>query len=69
MACIPIKTGFICTDDAWLSLAPFGARVWMSYHHYTGPEFYRSESAITPIITPSRKTWDAFTKWRKENAN
>jgi hypothetical protein len=51
---------------AWVNLAAYGAKVWCEYHNYLGPTFYRSENAIKIIETPSRKTWRAFEKWRKE---
>lgn len=66
MTCTKIEHGFICGPDAFVDLSPYGAKVWMSWHHYTGPLFYRSEAAIKPIVWPSKKTWDAFEKWRKE---
>lgn len=63
MGCIRIEHGFICEADDFVNLAPFGSKVWMSWHHYLGPTFYRSESAIKQIESPSKKTWDAFYKW------
>lgn len=63
MACIQVEYGFICGPDDFVNLSPFGANIWMSWHHYHGPTFYRSESAIKTIKTPSRKTWNAFRKW------
>ena len=50
-----------------ISLEPYGAKVWMEYHRYMGPAFFRSLNRITPIITPSKKTWEAFSKWKIEN--
>lgn len=63
MACIRIEHGFICGPDNFVDLKPFGAKVWMEWHHYHGPTFYRSESRIQPILWPHKKTWDAFGKW------
>jgi len=60
------QMAIICTPDRFVNLEPFGAKVWCEYHAYLGPSFYRSESAVTEIRTPSRKTWDAFQKWRDE---
>ena len=54
----------VCGPDNFVSLQPFGASVWCVYHNYLGPTFYRSEKAIVPITKPSRKTWDAFQRWR-----
>lgn len=54
----------VCGPDNFVSLESFGAKVWCEYHKYLGPTFYRSENAIKPIDRPSRKTWDAFQKWR-----
>lgn len=67
MNCIIIEHGFICGDDDFVNLAPYGAKVWVSWHHYLGPTFYRSESAIKPIVVPSKKTWAAFEKWRENS--
>lgn len=63
MTCLKIKDGYLCMDDDFVSLEPYGAKVWMSWHHYLGPTFYRSEAAIKPIMSPSEKTWDAFERW------
>jgi hypothetical protein len=65
MACIRIEHGFLCGPDDFVNMEPFGAHVWMSWHHYLGPTFYRSEAMIKPILVPSKKTWDAFGKWRE----
>lgn len=64
MACVRIEHGFICGPDDFVDMSPFGAKVWMEWHHYLGPTFYRSEAAIKPIIVPSRKTWTAFEAWQ-----
>lgn len=63
MACFRIEHGFICGPDDFVNLKPFGACVWMEWHHYMGPTFFRSENAIKPIYYPSKKTWDAFQRW------
>ena len=54
----------MCVPNAFVSLEPFGAKVWCEMHSYLGPTFYRSEAAIKPINTPSRKTWRAFEAWQ-----
>jgi hypothetical protein len=64
MGCIRIEHGYICGPDAFVNLEQFGANVWVSWHNYMGPTFYRSKNMIKPIEVPSKKTWDAFTKWR-----
>lgn len=67
MACHRIALNvIICGPDHFVSLESYGAKVWCEYHNYLGPAFYRSENAITEIRHPSRKTWDAFQKWRNE---
>jgi hypothetical protein len=66
MTCIPIKNGVVCCHDDFVNLAPYGAKVWMSWHNYLGPVFYRSKNAIKQIDVPSQKTWDAFGKWHKQ---
>lgn len=66
MACHQIApTAIICGADKFADLAPYGAKVWVEYHNYLGPTFYRSGRMLTPIRVPSRKTWDAFDKWFK----
>jgi len=67
MTCIKIEYGFLCGSDDFVNLESFGAKVWMSWHHYSGPIFYRSKNAIKPIVSPSKKTWDAFELWFKQN--
>jgi len=57
--------GVLCVPNAFVSLEPFGAKVWCEMHSYLGPTFFRSESAIKPIDTPSRKTWKAFDAWQE----
>lgn len=65
MTCHRISTAVIvCGHDSFVNLAPFGANVWCEYHNYLGPSFYRSEKAIAEIRVPSRKTWEAFQRWR-----
>lgn len=66
MTCCKIKDGWLCMDDDFVNLEPYGARVWMSWHHYCGPTFYRSKAALKPIISPSKKTWDAFARWMEK---
>ncbi len=66
MTCIHIHSGIMCVPHAFVPLEPFGAKVWCEYHSYTGPTFYRSGRAIKEIEKPSKKTWDAYYKWRKK---
>ncbi len=61
----PGFVGHICHGDHWLSLEPFGAKVWCDDHNWLGPTFYRSEAALKVIEKPSRKTWAAYCKWRE----
>lgn len=61
----PGFVGHICHGDHWLSLEPFGAKVWVDDHNWLGPTFYRSEAALKVIESPSKKTWGAYEKWRK----
>lgn len=62
MTCHKINNAIVCIND-FVSLEPYGAKVWCDFHQYLGPTFYRSESAIKPIWKPSKKTYDAFAKW------
>jgi len=66
MSCIRIEHGYICGPDSVVDLSSYGAKIWMEWHHYLGPTFFRSVNRITPIVTPSRKTWAAFEKWQGE---
>lgn len=61
----PGFVGHICHADHFLSLEPYGAKVWVEDHNYLGPTFYRSERAIKAIDLPSPKTWAAYIKWRE----
>ena len=64
MTCIRFNGGVLCVPNAFVSLEPFGAKVWCEMHSYLGPTFFRSENAIKVIETPSRKTWKAFEAWQ-----
>jgi len=70
MACTsfsgPGFVGHICGPDYFVSLEPYGAKVWCEFHNYLGPTFFRSEKASVPIDNPSRKTWQAFKAWHAE---
>lgn len=55
--------GHISHADYFVSLEPFGAKVWCEYHTYLGPSFFRSEAALKEIRVPSKKTWCAFSNW------
>ena len=63
MTCVRIVGGFLCGPDDFVNLENYGAHVWVEWHHYTGPTFFRSENRIKPIGSPSKKTWDAFQRW------
>ena len=71
MTCHKVKSpggrvvAIICGPDSFVNLEPYGAKVWCEDHNYIGPHFFRSENAIAEIRTPSRKTWDAYVKWRE----
>ena len=56
-------TGHIHVPDAVVDLEPFGAKVWLEWHNYLGPTFFRGEHSSEPIRNPSRKTWGAFEAW------
>lgn len=65
MTCFKVKYGYVCGPDKIIDLSPLGAKVWMEWHNYLGPIFYRSKNMIKPIGTPSKKTWEAFERWRE----
>ena len=69
MACTRIKSGFLCVVGNSVDMEPFGEKIWMRWHNYLGPTFYRSKSMIKPIINPSRKTWKAFDAWKSTQPN
>jgi len=67
MSCVVTTNAIICyPKHTCVPLESYGAKVWMEYHTYLGPTFYRSENMISPIYTPSKKTWQAFDKWISE---
>lgn len=66
MTCINIGNGFVCMSDNFVNLEKYGAKVWCEYHSYLGPSFFRSENCIKEIRVPSKKTWDAYKKWRED---
>lgn len=68
MTCHKIPNGFICSSAFSVDLEPYGAKVWCEYHAYLGPMFFRSDSCITEIRCPSKKTWKAYEKWREHVA-
>ena len=63
MTCKKLDNAIICGPDYVVNLAPYGSKVWMEWHHYIGPTFYRSMNMIKPIDTPSSKTWMAYSDW------
>lgn len=64
MTCVVTPNAIICFPKyTCVDLRPFGARIWMEYHTYLGPIFFRSESMIQQIYMPGKKTWLAFDKW------
>lgn len=66
MTCHFMGGAIICTADTFVNLEPYGAKIWVEYHSYTGPAFFRSQNSNKEILTPSRKTWDAFYRWFEE---
>ena len=69
MTCVRVGSAIVCgIPDTFVSLEKYGAKVWCEMHSYLGPSFYRSERAITPIQTPSIKTWKAYEQWQNEIA-
>lgn len=69
MTCTKIPNGIVCSfTEYFVNLEHFGAKVWCDYHTYLGPMFFRSEACIKEIRVPSKKTWNAYEKWREEVA-
>ena len=70
MSCIEFAcngvTGHIHIPDYIVDLAPYGSRVWLEFHRYTGPAFFRGRESKEEIRNPSRKTWRAFEAWHRE---
>lgn len=55
----------ICSfAEAFVDMRPFGAAVFMEFHHYLGPTFFRSARSDRPI-NPGAKCWAAYEKWSK----
>jgi len=65
MPCIRVEHEFFCGSE-FVDLRPYGAKIWMCWHRYLGPVFYRSAATIKPIEVPGRKTWAAFEKWKSQ---
>ena len=67
MGCIPFSFdggwGHIHVPDHVVNLEPFGAKVWCEFSRSLGPAFFRSERSTLEIAKPSKKTWEAFSKW------
>ena len=59
-------TGHICIPDHVVDLSPYGSRVWLEFHRYTGPSFFRGQNSTEEICNPSRKTWRAFEAWHQK---
>lgn len=53
----------VCSfSEAFVDMRPYGAAVWMEFHHYIGPVFYRSKRGMDPM-EPGKKCWEAYEKW------
>jgi len=65
MACIPITNfGFICTNT-FGRLHVGNKYVWVEYHHYCGPTFYKDYNCTKPY-DPDYKNdpvWTVFQQW------
>jgi hypothetical protein len=57
-----------CTD-ALVNLKPYGSRVWLEWHNYLGPSFYRGPKSAEEIRMPGKKTWEVFERWKKDYDN
>ena len=69
MACTPISgtgfVGFICGPEI-VNLEKYGApRIWMEWHNYLGPTFFRGKYGPA-IQVPGEKAWEAFRVWHVE---
>jgi hypothetical protein len=56
--------GHMCHADYFAPLDEYGAKVWCEDYNYLDPAFYRSEAALKEIRIPSKKTLEAYYKWR-----
>ena len=63
MTCIKIPNGIICMGNPTQDLRIYGSSVYMDWHEYCGPTFFRDKNCNSVIHTPGKKTWAAFDKW------
>lgn len=66
MPCIRIGNAILTVAPERVSLKTYGSNVWMEYHHFLGPTFFRSPRSETELVA-GRKIWDAFYKWQEEH--
>lgn len=64
--CIQIEHGWLCLDEGPIDMSQYGAKVFMLWHPYCGPTFFRSVNCIKAIEAPGKKTWAAFDQWKAE---
>lgn len=66
MACNFFSGGVYCTADAMINLRPYGSSVWMEWHNYLGPSFFRGKHSNSDMQA-GRKTWKAFELWYEQS--
>lgn len=64
MTCVKIHNGIICVNP-WGRIKVGSKYVWIDYHTYCGPTFWR-DRAMTKIYDPANENdpvWPEFEKW------
>lgn len=49
MTCHHIGNAIVCTQPAYRLPLADGRRIWMEWHHYCGPTFYRDRGLMRMI--------------------
>ena len=64
MTCIRFGSGIVCVSP-WGRMKVGNRYVWVDFHEYCGPSFYR-DSAMSQVYDPkdeSDPVWPQFEKW------
>lgn len=67
MTCIPFGSAIVCVSPS-ARLKVGNRYVWMDFHEYCGPSFWR-DSAMSKVYDPADENdpvWDAFDVWLKK---
>lgn len=67
MTCINFGSGIVCVNP-WGRLTVGNRYVWVDFHEYCGPSFYK-DSAMQKVYDPADENdpvWPEFDKWLKK---